>query len=340
MKLQLSGLKVRYRMGSESLAAVDGVDLAIPKGGTVGLVGESGCGKSTLARAVVGLVPISEGRVLLDGVDYTDHRRRNKREFRRRVQMIFQDPYSSLDPRMSVAETLGEAMITRGIRSPADRRRKTLEILDQVGLSTNSVHRYPHQFSGGQRQRVAIARALSVGPELIISDEVSSALDVSVQATILNLLKELQREFGLAYLFISHDLSTVRLMSDSVAVMYLGRIVETADVDALFEQPQHPYTQALIRSIPRLGARRPRVPLSGDLPDPRRPPNGCRFHTRCPMGPLFNADRTICVESDPHEAAADREHGAACHFAGSILTGRDSVRADISDSAPVDLPRV
>jgi oligopeptide/dipeptide ABC transporter ATP-binding protein len=308
------------------------VSLAISAGTTVGLVGESGCGKSTLARAIVGLVPIASGQLEIDGVDYTSRRSRNNRAFRKRVQMVFQDPYASLNPRINVGETLGEALITGGVRTRPARRARSLEILEQVGLPTSALPRYPHEFSGGQRQRIAIGRALAAGPELIISDEITSALDVSVQATILNLLKELQRELGLTYLFISHDLSTVRYVSEYVAVMYLGRIVEIAHVDALFQTPQHPYTQSLIGSIPRLGAARRPIVLRGDLPDPRHPPVGCRFHSRCPVGPAFRSDRVICVESDPQEAAAAREHRAACHFAQALTEGRD--HAGIKSAAP------
>jgi peptide/nickel transport system ATP-binding protein len=209
-----------------------------------------------------------------------------------------------------------EALATRGSGGGGwrGRRLEAVRILGLVGLPESALERYPHQFSGGQRQRIAIARALAVGPEVVINDEVTSALDVSVQATILNLLKKLQRELDLSYLFISHDLSTVRYMSDVVAVMYLGRIVEVAETAHLFASPQHPYTRALIASIPRIGAARSTAPVAGDLPDPRRPPSGCRFHTRCPVGPLADPSRTICVESDPQAEAALREHSAACHF--------------------------
>jgi peptide/nickel transport system ATP-binding protein len=318
LTLVLEGLTVRYGYGAQALTAVDGADLAIPDGGTLGLVGESGCGKSTVARAVVGLVPILGGRVMLDGVDYTPERKRNSIEFRRRVQMIFQDPYSSLNPRMKVADMIHEGFATRGLRSNAEVRTETNRIFELVGLPLASLQRYPHQFSGGQRQRIAIARALAVGPKVIVHDEVTSALDVSVQATILNLLKNLQRELRISYLFISHDLSTVRVMSDVVAVMYLGRIVETAPRDELFASAEHPYTKALIASVPQIGAPRKPAPLPGDLPDPRHPPEGCRFHTRCPIGPLSNPTRTVCIEVDPQAEAAARRHFAACHFAASV----------------------
>jgi len=316
MKLELRGLVVRYGAGADSFAAVDGIDLALPERSTVGIVGESGCGKSTIARAVVALVPLAAGEVILDGVDWSRQRSRSSRDFRRRVQMVFQDPYASLNPRATVREMLFEILADVAELNAGDRPARARDILDMVGLPTTSLERYPHQFSGGQRQRIAIARALAVGPEVIVHDEVTSSLDVSVQATILNLLRDLQRDLGLSYVFISHDLATVRYMSDSIAVMYLGRFVETAPRDQLFSNPQHPYTQALIDSIPTFGARRKAAPLSGDLPDPRRPPPGCRFSSRCPVGPRFEPSRTICREQDPQFDAASRPHRAACHFAG------------------------
>jgi peptide/nickel transport system ATP-binding protein len=233
--------------------------------------------------------------------------------------MVFQDPHSSLNPRMSVGEALLEALSMRGHElSRSRRRQELLSLLDLVGLRKDAVDRYPHQFSGGQRQRIAIARALAVGPDVVIADEVTSALDVSVQATILNLLKDLQRELKLSYLVISHDLSVVRLMSDRVAVMYLGRIVEDAPSRALFAQPRHPYTQALIGSVPDLASKRTKAPLVGDLPDPHHPPAGCRFHSRCPVGPVRRPERVICVERDPQEIAGTREHLAACHFVAEL----------------------
>jgi peptide/nickel transport system ATP-binding protein len=313
--LEARGLSVRYGSGSKALTAVVEADLAVPRGGTLGLVGESGCGKSTVARALVGLAPVVAGRVELDGADCSSQAARSAARYRRRVQMVFQDPFSSLNPRLSVGELLDEALSagaggSRSVRASGRRR-----LIDLVGLPASSAERYPHQFSGGQRQRVAIARALAVGPEVVILDEVTSALDVSVQATVLNLLRDLQRELGLSYLFISHDLSVVRLMSDRVAVMYLGRVVEQAPVDRFFAEPAHPYSAALMSSIPSLrGERRP-APLAGDLPDPRHPPAGCRFHTRCPVGPRALPDRTQCVELVPRLRPQDRPHQAACHFA-------------------------
>jgi peptide/nickel transport system ATP-binding protein len=330
VKLELKGLTVRYGHGAQALTAVDGADLSVPAGMTLGLVGESGCGKSTVAKAIVALAPVAGGRIVLDGVDYSNDRARNQLEFRRRVQMIFQDPYSSLNPRMTAAEMITEALGTRGIRNRKDQLAEARRIFEQVGLPRNALLRYPHQFSGGQRQRIAIARALAVGPEVIIHDEVTSALDVSVQATILNLLRQLQRDLKLSYLFISHDLSAVRLMSDVVAVMYLGRIVETAATNELFDAPTHPYTRALIASLPRMGATRQKAPLAGDLPDPRNPPTGCRFHTRCPIGPLVYPDRTICIDVDPQGDAPTRPHEAACHFVGQAPSNQ---RADAASRA-------
>jgi peptide/nickel transport system ATP-binding protein len=232
--------------------------------------------------------------------------------------MIFQNPYQSLNPRMTIGDMIGD-VLGRVVRIPRARRgREAKRLLDMVGLPSSTLERYPHQFSGGQRQRIAIARALAVGPEVIIHDEVTSALDVSVQATILNLLKELQAELQLSYLFISHDLSTVRYLSELVSVMYLGRIVETAPVGELFEDPQHPYTKALLASVPQFGSKRQGSPLSGDPPDPRNPPSACHFRTRCPVGPLANPDRTICAEVDPRIGADDRPHRVACHFSKDV----------------------
>jgi peptide/nickel transport system ATP-binding protein len=313
--LELRDLTVKYGSGHDVLVAVDSVSLTVPSGGTVGLVGESGSGKSTIARAIVGLLPVAGGAIVLDGKDHTGHKSRSDPAYRRRVQMVFQDPYSSLNPRMTVGEALGEALTMRGV-ARGQRRAEALRALELVGLGESALARYPHQFSGGQRQRIAIARALAVRPEVVVMDEVTSALDVSVQATILNLLKDLQRELGLSYLFISHDLSVVGVMSDRVAVMYLGRLVEFSETEGLFQAPKHPYTQALIGSVPRFAQERLRAPLSGDLPDPRRPPPGCRFHTRCPIGPVNRPERTICREQDPQEIAGEKPHRAACHFAG------------------------
>jgi peptide/nickel transport system ATP-binding protein len=299
--------------------AVDGVSLAVPKRGTLGLVGESGCGKSTLARALVGLAPLKTGTVALDGEGVSSRALRS-RAYRSHVQMVFQDPSTSLNPRMRIIDQLSEALTLArsGRRGRVERAKRAEELLDLVGMSRSALDRYPHQFSGGQRQRIAIARALAVEPAVILADEITSSLDVSVQATILNLMRDLQRELHLSYLFISHDLSTVRYMSDQVAVMYLGRIVEAAPVDDFFAEPRHPYTGALIRSIPQLSVANRQTPLVGEIPDPRDPPRGCRFHTRCPVGPLADDSRSLCVERDPSDDAARRPHRVACHFAREV----------------------
>jgi peptide/nickel transport system ATP-binding protein len=313
MSLQLQQLSVRYGRGRNAITAVDHVDLDVPKGSTVGLVGESGCGKSTVARAVIGLVPVAGGQILLDGKDVTPERARKSSAFRRAVQMVFQDPYSSLNPRMSIGSALKEALAHS--RASAESRRTPAEMIELVGLPQSTLPRYPHQLSGGQRQRVAIARALAVGPDVIVLDEVTSALDVSVQGSVLNLLRTLQRDLGLTYLFISHDLSTVRYMSDVVAVMYLGRIVEVTPTLELFAAPQHPYTVGLIESVPRLNHPRAPAPLVGELPDPRFPPPGCRLNPRCPVGPVHRSDRQICITDDPQAITELTVHRTACHFA-------------------------
>ena len=313
--LEVEDLVVRYGTGHDALTAVDAVSLSVPKGGTLGLVGESGSGKSTVARTLVGLLPVAAGAIRLDGVDHTDSGARSNPRYRRRVQMVFQDPSASLNPRMSVAETLAEALARTQELSRRQRRRAALETLELVGLPATALVRYPHEFSGGQRQRIAIARALCVRPEVIVMDEVTSALDVSVQAAILELLRSVQRELGLSYLFISHDLAVVALMSHVTAVMYLGRVVEQAATPSLFSSPRHPYTRALMTSVPRFGAARPPAPVRGDLPDPRQPPPGCRFHTRCAVGPIHLPERRVCRERDPQEIAGTMPHLAACHFA-------------------------
>jgi oligopeptide/dipeptide ABC transporter ATP-binding protein len=312
--LEVRDLTVKYGRGPRAFTAVDQVSLSVAPGKTLGLVGESGSGKSTLARAIVGLVPTASGSILLDGVDVTRHT--NDRSYRQQVQMTFQDASASLDPRNTVARVLDEAMSLRHELSRSQRDAEARRILVTVGLPATALPRYPHEFSGGQRQRIAIARSLAVNPRLVVLDEVTSALDVSVQATILNLLRQLQREFGLSYLMISHDLAVIEIMADDVAVMYLSRVVESASSSLILREPRHPYTRALIASIPSFSLQPPPEPLTGDLPDPRRPPSGCRFHTRCPVGPLALPDRRICVERDPQIGAHERPHRAACHFAG------------------------
>ena len=325
--LETEGLVVRYGHGRHAVTAADGVSLSVPKGGTLGLVGESGSGKSTIARAIIGLAAVRAGRILLDGEDRTAAKRRSTPDFRQRVQMVFQDPYSSLNPRMTIGEMLAEAVGRRADarQSRQWRREESVRMLDLVRLRQDSLARYPHEFSGGQRQRLAIARALAVEPEVLLLDEVTSALDVSVQATILNLLLRLQRELGLSYLFIAHDLAVVEVVSTQVSVMYLGRIVESAPTSTLFAEPQHPYTRALLASIPTVSRDPAPRALGGDVPDPRNPPSGCRFHARCPLGPLMHPERTICRERDPEDAVVDGPHRVACFFPVTEPSSRQAV---------------
>jgi peptide/nickel transport system ATP-binding protein len=292
--LSVRELHVRFPVRKTGMAggrmfsrAVNGVSFGVRQGETLGLVGESGCGKTTLGRAILRLVPPAKGgSIRFRGQELTGLDNRGFRPLRTEMQMIFQDPFGSLNPRLTVGQMLGEALQVHGIaRGAAETDRKVRELLDTVGLNREYANRYPHQFSGGQRQRVGIARALAVNPSFIICDEPVSALDVSIQSQIINLLKDLQRDFGLTYLFIAHDLSVVEYISDRVAVMYLGRIVEIADAEALYAGPKHPYTQALLSAIPlpELGRKRERIVLTGDPPGPLSIPKGCSFHPRCPM---------------------------------------------------------
>jgi peptide/nickel transport system ATP-binding protein len=304
--------------------AVDGVSLHVQRGETYGLVGESGCGKSTLGRAILRLVDPTSGQIVFDGTDVASLKGEELRRMRRRFQMVFQDPLSSLDPRQSVESMLLEGMKAHGLSKGAEADGARLrELVGQVGLPASALRRYPHEFSGGQRQRLGIARALCVEPDLIVADEPVSALDVSVQAQVLNLLGRLQKELGLTYLVIAHDLAVVRHVSDRVGVMYLGGIVEEAPSQALYDDPQHPYTRALLSAVPvpdpELEDRRERILLTGDLPSPAAPPPGCRFHTRCPW-----RQPTRCDDERPQlrviDAAADG-HRVACHFAEDIRSG-------------------
>jgi peptide/nickel transport system ATP-binding protein len=317
--LETRGLTVRFGRGQSALTAVDRVDLEVPEQTIVGLVGESGSGKSTLARAIVGLVPIAGGDVLLDGVA-TRHRRTGYVSgLKRRVQMVFQDPFASLNPRMSVGAAIAEAAAA-GRRSPrAVRAREVQELLELVHLDESVARELPSRLSGGQRQRVAIARALAVRPEVLIADEITSSLDVSVQSAVLNLMRDLRARLGISIIFVSHNLATVRYVSDALAVMYLGRLVEEGETEAVVNEPQHPYTGSLLGAVPQLGVSIREVGTSTldavEAPDPRHPPSGCHLHPRCPVGPMVDPLRQICIEADPREGAAERVHRAACHFA-------------------------
>ena len=316
--LETRDLTVRFGRGASSLTAVDRVDLFVPERTIVGLVGESGCGKSTLARALVGLAPIAAGDVLLDGVSVARGRGRRVSS-RRRVQMIFQDPFASLNPRMTVGSAIAEAL---SIGRRADRgspRRSVADYLELVHLDQAVADDLPSRLSGGQRQRVAIARALAARPEVLIADEITSSLDVSVQSAVLNLMRELQQQLGISMIFISHNLATVRYVSDILAVMYLSRLVEVGSTQAVVSAPEHPYTKVLLTAVPRLGASVGQGAATGvdagDPPDPHNPPPGCRLHPRCPIGPMVDPSKTICINLDPQDDAATRVHKAACHFA-------------------------
>jgi oligopeptide transport system ATP-binding protein len=317
--LDIQDLSTQFRIGTalrgrnrSVLTAVDGVSLEIAAGETVGLVGESGCGKSTLARTILQLERPSAGRILFEGNDLLNLRGRRLRRARRQIQVVFQNPRAALNPRMTAADLVGEGLLVQGGQSKAQRRRQVQEMLSAVGLRPEHTERYPHQFSGGQQQRLGIARALAVRPKLVIADEPVSALDVSIQAQVLNLLSDLQARYRLTYLFISHDLSVVRHISTRVGVMYLGRIVELASTEELFRDPRMPYTQALLSAIPRLGRQdhRERIVLQGDPPNPTQVPSGCPFRTRC-----WRAD-DLCAEQIPQLRIVAPGHWAACHYAG------------------------
>jgi peptide/nickel transport system ATP-binding protein len=299
-----------------AVRAVDGVDLDAAQGETLGLVGESGCGKSTVGKAIVRLVPITSGTISFNGIPLSSLEGAELRAARRHVQMIFQDPYSSLNPRQNVGSILAEPIRTHGLRDGSAVGERVLELLDSVGLPRGAANRYPHEFSGGQRQRISIARALAAEPSLIVADEPVSALDVSIQAQVINLLEELQANLGLTFLMISHDLAVVQHIADHVAVMYLGTIVENTTSEALYAEPLHPYTLALLSAVPVpdpvIEDRRQRIVLQGDLPSPANPPSGCRFRTRCPYA------QPRCAEEVPELRELRPGHLVACHFADDL----------------------
>lgn len=328
--LQIENLKTWFpvRKGVFSritghIRAVDGVSLCMDKGKTIGLVGESGCGKSTLARTVMRLEPATDGAIHFNGQDILSMNTRALKAVRRNLQMVFQDPFSSLNPRMNVMDIVTEGMVEHGMIRRCERRAAATRLLQDVGMGAHALHRYPHEFSGGQRQRISIARALSLQPKLIICDEAVSALDVSIQAQVINLLMDLRDRHGLSYLFISHDLSVVRHIADTISVMYLGTIVEQGPAQAVIDQPLHPYTQALISAIPRIdGHRHARIILPGDVPSPSNPPSGCHFHPRCAHA------TEQCLKQQPvlQPVAGCEQRKAACFNHRSINTLSSSKR--------------
>jgi oligopeptide transport system ATP-binding protein len=313
--IEVKDLEKHFKVGKKRvLRAIDGLTFSIYKGETLGLVGESGCGKSTVGRTMVQLYSPSKGQILFGNENLHEKMsKKNMKAFKNKIQMIFQDPYSSLNPRLTVEEIISEGLL---IHQPEmikeDRRKQVIELLEKVGLNQKHANRYPHEFSGGQRQRIGIARALAVNPEFIVADEPIAALDVSIQAQIVNLLKQLQHEKGLTYLFIAHDLSMVKHISDRIAVMYLGKLVELADSEKLYEKPLHPYTEALLSAIPipdpNLERQRERIILKGDVPSPTNIPTGCRFSSRCPKA------MDICLQKEPVWQEVEPDHYVACHL--------------------------
>jgi oligopeptide transport system ATP-binding protein len=309
------GIVIQRQVGA--VRAVDGISFDIHKGETLGLVGESGCGKSTTGRTILQLYRPTSGNVVFDDVDLVKLKGNDLRKMRKKMQMIFQDPYASLNPRMTISEIIGEPLVVHNVASGKDVEQRVEHLLELVGLSPTFANRFPHEFSGGQRQRIGVARALALQPSFIVCDEPISALDVSIQAQVVNLLEDLQTQFNLTYLFIAHDLSMVRHISDRVAVMYLGVIVELASRDEIYHSPLHPYTQALLSAVPIpdpfAESQRKRVILQGDVPTPTNPPSGCRFRTRCPIA------QPACAESRPEFRELKPGHFVACHFAEQFV---------------------
>ena len=329
------------RRSRDVVHAVDGVSLEVRRGETLGLVGETGCGKSTLARCMARLFDITSGQIVFDGRDISKLSPRHLRPLRREMQVIFQDPYGSLNPKRRVGSIIGDPFAIHDVASGADRKRRVQELMELVGLNPEHFNRFPAEFSGGQRQRIGVARALALKPKLIICDEPVSALDVSIQAQIINLLSDLQDQLNLTYLFIAHDLSVVRHVSDRVALMYLGKVVELAPVEDVYQKPRHPYANALLSAVPvpdpRSAGQRERIILVGDVPSPVNPPSGCRFHPRCPKA------RDRCVSEEPELSARlgdSAEHVTACHFPVEVGEDLTKAKPEISEDERVVEPEV
>ncbi len=313
--LEVRNLKKHFSTKKGMLHAVDGVNFFINKGETLGLVGESGCGKSTTGRVVLRLLEATEGEIIFEGKDILQYNKQQQREMRKEMQIVFQDPFASLNPRMTISEIIAEPLVVNKVfSSKVDMQKRVKELMETVGLAERLINAYPHELDGGRRQRIGIARALALKPKFIVQDEPVSALDVSIQAQILNLMADLQDEFGLTYLFISHDLSVVKHVSDRIAVMYLGKIVELSDYSSMFNNPLHPYTQALLSAIPipRIDIKRERIILEGDVPSPINPPEGCRFYGRC----RYRQD--ICKNKTPELKDMGNDKYVACHFTNNL----------------------